>query len=60
MLENVTGTLDGKRWPPKGEVVEVPDRIGAHECANGRAEPVAEVAKPEKATPRKAETRKKA
>lgn len=59
MTEQVTGTIDGRRWPAKGDEIEVPDAVGAHECANGRAEPVKEE-KRETPAPVKRETRKKA
>lgn len=54
MKVNISGTRDGEPWPPIGECVVVPDTEGAELCANGYAEPVAEAAKPEKATARKA------
>lgn len=58
MLEQITGTRDGVRWPAPGGVKELPDHEGARLCAAGRAEPVTETA-PERATARKPETRRK-
>lgn len=57
MRDQLTGSRNGVRWPAPGEIKELPDNEGADLCAAGLAEPVAEVAKPEKATPRKAEKR---
>lgn len=57
MKTQVLGTFEGVRWPAPGGEIDLPARVAMHEIAADRAEPVAEVAKPEKATPRKAEKR---
>jgi hypothetical protein len=57
MKTQVLGNLDGVRWPAPGGVIDLPERLALHEIAADRAEPVAEQAKPEKATARKAEKR---
>lgn len=59
MKVQISGSRDGQSWPAVGEEIVVSDTEGAELCAQGYAEPVAEPAKPEKATARKAETRKK-
>lgn len=59
MNVSISGTRNGVPWPDKGEVVEVGDHEGADMCAAGLATPVVEVAKPEKKTAPKPETRKK-
>lgn len=41
MTISLTGTLDGRRYPPKGGEFDVPDVVGANLCAKGYAEPVA-------------------
>jgi hypothetical protein len=43
MRIQITGTRDGVRWPAPGGVVDLPDHEAARLCANGRAEPVADV-----------------
>lgn len=53
----ITGTRDGVRWPPPGEVKDLPDHEAARLCAAGSAEPVAERAQPEKAVAPAAEKR---
>ena len=55
MLVGFAGTLDGVRYPPVGDVWDVPDAAGVRMCEKGQAEPVA--AEPRKATARKAEKR---
>ena len=57
MMFQISGTRDGERWPVVGECMVVSDAEGAELCAQGYAEPVAEVAKVEKATARKVEKR---
>lgn len=61
LLVQVSGSKNGKDWPPVGDVVEVSDEEGAQLCAAAIAEPVAEKSadKAEKAVANpKAETRK--
>jgi hypothetical protein len=61
MKTQITGTRNGVRWPAAGGEVTLPDNEGADLCAQGLAEPVAERARPEKATaptPEKRATRK--
>jgi hypothetical protein len=57
MKIRIAGSRNGIRWPEAGEVVDLPDNEGADLCSQGLAEPVVDV-KPEKATAKKAETRK--
>lgn len=57
MTESLTGSLDGRRYPPRGEEFDVPDVVGVKLCEKGYAEPIAQPAKPEKAAPRAAEKR---
>ncbi len=57
MKIRIAGSRNGVRWPEAGSIVDLPDSEGADLCAAGLAEPVPEVAKPEKATARKAEKR---
>ena len=57
MRDQVLGTRNGVRWPKPGEVVDLPEQEAIDLCSQNVAEPVAEVAKPEKATARKAEKR---
>ena len=57
MLVDVSGTRDGETWPRRGAELTVPDAEGADLCSQGLAEVVAEPAKPQKATARKAEKR---
>lgn len=57
MKTQVLGTFEGIRWPAPGGEIDLPARVARHEIEADRAEPVAEVAKPEKATARKAEKR---
>ena len=40
MLEQITGTRDGVRWPAVGEEIDLPDHEAAKLCAAGRAKPV--------------------
>mgnify|MGYP006058158817 FL=1 len=57
MKTQLTGTRNGVRWPAPGGEVTLPDNEGADLCAAGLAEPVAERAQPETATPKRAEKR---
>lgn len=57
MKTQILGTFEGVRWPAPGGEIDLPPRVARHEIEADRAEPVAEVAKPEKATARKAEKR---
>jgi len=57
MKIQLTGTRNGVRWPAPGGEVTLPDNEGADLCAAGLAEPVAERAQPETATPKAAEKR---
>lgn len=59
MKAEVSGTRDGRSWPPRGETVELPDDEGAQLCASGIAEPVA-TDDTETATPPKPEKRTQA
>jgi hypothetical protein len=51
MRVGVSGMRDGKDWPPRGGIIDLPDDEAAHYCANGMAEPVAVFDTAEKATP---------
>lgn len=42
MKVGISGTRSGADWPLPGGVLEVDDAEGAHLCAGGLAEPVAE------------------
>lgn len=53
----VSGNRDGKRWPPIGGVIDLPDAEAAQYCASGLADPVAED-KMEKAVPPQDEERR--
>lgn len=44
MKVHVSGTRNGLRWPPVGDVVELPDSEGARLCAAGLAVPEPETA----------------
>jgi hypothetical protein len=57
MKVQVSGYRDGERWPDIGGDLSVSDTEGAELCAQGFAEPVAEPAKPERATAKRAEKR---
>jgi len=59
MKVEVSGTRNGKLWPRRGEVVDLPDTEGADLCAAGLAEPVADT-RVEKAVAPPAEMRKRA
>jgi hypothetical protein len=59
MIEQITGTRDGVRWPAPGGTVDLPAREATKLCAAGSAEPVADPPKPERAVATKPETRKK-
>lgn len=54
MKAHITGSRNGVRWPQAGGEVTLPDNEGADLCAAGLAEPVAEVAQPEKRPAKKA------
>lgn len=41
MLVELSGTRNGQPWPPRGQVVDLPDDEAAHYCAAGMATPVA-------------------
>lgn len=43
MKVSVSGTRDGKPWPPAGEQIDLPDHEAAAMCAAGHATPVADV-----------------
>lgn len=53
-----TGLLNGRDWPDVGEVLEVPDEVGADMCAAGIGEPVVDDQVEKAVPPKKAETRK--
>lgn len=57
MKATISGSRNGKRWPAKGEVVDLPNGEAADLCAAGLAEPVK--AAEERATAPKPETRKR-
>jgi len=59
MKVEVSGTRNGKPWPRRGEVVDLPDAEGADLCAAGLADPVTDT-RVEKAVAPAAETRKRA
>lgn len=42
MTVDISGTRHGQEWPPRGEVVDLPDDEGAALCSSGMATPVAE------------------
>lgn len=50
MVQQITGTRNGQRWPEVGEELTVPDAEGAELCAQGYAIPVAQKPEPEKRT----------
>jgi hypothetical protein len=56
MNVEISGTHNGRPWPTRGAVAEVPDAQGAKLCAAGMAAPVAEATRTETATPPPAET----
>lgn len=58
MKIKIAGSRNGVRWPPAGEVVDLPDGEAADLCAAGLAKPVAAPKKAEKAVAPKPETRK--
>lgn len=51
MKVDISGARDGKPWPARGEVADLPDDEAAGLCESGMAEPVAERDKAEKAVP---------
>lgn len=61
MKVQITGMRDGQRWPAIGGEIDLPDDEGAHACAQGWAEPVAQKPEPEKrVAPKKAAAKKAA
>lgn len=56
MKVQISGQRDGQRWPDIGKELTVSDAEGADLCAQGYAEPVAEVT-PERSTAKRAEKR---
>lgn len=60
MKFQIQGTRNGLRWPEAGGVIDLPESEAVDLLSQGYAEPVAEPVKPERATSRKPETRKKA
>lgn len=57
MKVTLSGTRDGKDWPPRGELVDLPDDEAQHMVAAGLAETAKNDAAPvEEATAPKAET----
>ena len=40
MLERILGTRDGKPWPPRGGVIDLPDNEAMALFAHGYAQPV--------------------
>jgi hypothetical protein len=61
MTVDISGTRNGQEWPPRGEVVDLPDDEGAALCSSGMATPVAvdKVEKAVAAEPEKRATRKR-
>jgi hypothetical protein len=51
MRVGVSGMRDGRDWPARGAVIDLPDDEAAHYCANGMAEPVAVFDEAERAVP---------
>ena len=49
MKVTVSGMRNGRDWPTKGSVIDLPDGEAAEYCAAGMADPVAEFAGAEKA-----------
>lgn len=45
----LSGTRNGKDWPPPGETIDLPDNEAAAMCAAGLADPVKDEPKPETA-----------
>lgn len=41
MLEHILGTRDGKPWPPRGGIVDLPESEALALFAHGYAQPVA-------------------
>lgn len=56
MTQQVSGSVDGVRWPAPGGEIEVPEPVALHEIKQGRAEAVA-VAPVERAEKRPAAKR---
>lgn len=40
MLVGITGTLDGKPWPDRGEIADLPTQVAEDLLSNGYAERV--------------------
>jgi hypothetical protein len=58
MKADVSGSRDGKAWPRRGAIVDLPETEAVQMCRNGMAEPVAEPdADVETATPPAGEQR---
>lgn len=57
MKAQIAGSRNGVRWPAAGGVVDLPTGEALDLIKAGLAEPVAEVAEPEKATAKRAEKR---
>lgn len=60
MKTQISGNLDGVRWPAPGGEIDLPERVALHEIEAGRAEPVAqkEQTRAEKRPAKKPESRK--
>ncbi|MFL4904658.1 hypothetical protein ACJ6WF_16090 [Streptomyces sp. MMS24-I2-30] len=57
MKVTLSGTRDGQEWPPRGELVDLPDDEAAHLLAGGLAEkPKDHIPQVEEATAPEAET----
>lgn len=54
ILGDISGTRNGKEWPRRGAVVDIPDAEGEALCGSGMAERVPELPRVERATKRKA------
>lgn len=40
---DISGSFDGRRWPGRGNTIDVPDIVGARMVANGQASAVEDV-----------------
>ena len=40
MLEHITGLRDGKAWPPRGGIIELPDQEALSLIAHAYAQPI--------------------
>lgn len=54
MIVELSGSRDGKPWPRRGEIADLPDEEAAQMCASGMAETIK--GGTEKAVPAKPET----